>query len=102
MLKAIPTFAAAAALMTLVACEGMQDSPVADPRVDLLSACDAWTATLTGLARLRAAGQLSGSQIDTVDRLIPSIKAVCDTPPPGDGAAVAATLVQAAIREATR
>lgn len=94
--------AVACCAMALLARCASDTPPAVEPREALLSACETWATTLSGLAGLRSADQLSASQIATVDRMIVIVHPICQSDPPADGADAAARLVEAAVREVTR
>lgn len=47
-----------------------------------LAGCDTYASTLDELASLRAAGKLSATQIEYVDKVRPGLNAICQAPPP--------------------
>lgn len=53
----------------------------ASPRVALLQACDRYASTLTSLAARKAAGRLSGRQIDMVETVHLGVGPICESPP---------------------
>jgi hypothetical protein len=80
-----------ASALTLSACEGTQ---LADPRGQLLTACESFVNAETALAGWRRAGVLSAEQIAAVDQARAVAVPVCSGPAPTSDAAAGTALDQ--------
>ncbi len=72
----IRLFPALAFALVLTACASFGPAKIE------LAGCETYASTLDELAKLRADGKLSATQIDYVDKARPGLNEICESPPP--------------------